>query len=154
MKMKKNDITKIGLIVIIVALLFSTFLFYIKWKSSASVEEGFDYINKNFDSIYAANDGLKNSSGFLKKTMLFKVERAKKAINNNNIQKQEDLILCKNMIDSLRYSLEGDAKNLNKIIKQNSKSSDTLIIFPNNLISDIKKIELQGIPPLNHILFS
>ena len=144
--MKKDNTTKIGLIMLTIIFMCSTSFFYFKWKS-ALINNSFDnindYMSTKFDSIYAANDGFKNNINFLKRTMLFKVGEAKKAIINNDIRNQDDLTSCNNMIDSLKLSIQEDATNLNKIIKSKSKSADTLIVFPNNMVNDIKKIRIQ-----------
>ena len=144
--MKKDNTTKIGLIMLTIIFMCSTSFFYFKWKS-ALINNSFDnindYMSTKFDSIYAATDGFKNNINFLKRTMLFKVGEAKKAIINNDIRNQDDLTSCNNMIDSLKLSIQEDATNLNKIIKSKSKSADTLIVFPNNMVNDIKKIRIQ-----------
>ena len=138
--MKKDNTTKIGLIMLTIIFMCSTSFFYFKWKS-ALINNSFDnindYMSTKFDSIYAANDGFKNNINFLKRTMLFKVGEAKKAIINNDIRNQDDLTSCNNMIDSLKLSIQEDATNLNKNIKLKSKSTDTLVVFPNNMVDDI-----------------
>lgn len=141
--MKNFNKTKIGLIIIIVFLFFFALIFFIKWNASTAMSRSYNDFDKKFDSIYNSNDGFKKNVAFLQRTMLFKVIRVKNAIEKHDFEKEEDLIIAKSIMDSLKFYLNIEERNINEVVRNNTKSNDTLNIFSEVWIEKIKTIKLN-----------
>ena len=140
--MVKNNKKNLGFIIIIITLFTSTLYFYYRWQRSSNLMNLYNIDNDKFDSIYNSNDGFRDNIDFLKKNMLFKINNIRKAIENNNYNKKDNFVYCKNTLDSLRYSLLVDEGSLNEILRHTSKK-DTIIIFRGNFLEKIKNIKVE-----------
>jgi hypothetical protein len=140
--MKKVDKTKVVLWICSIVLLITTTVFYLKWNARKSISEAITNTNKNFDKLYASGY-FQTNIDFVQKTMLFKVKRVRKVINKNEIKNENDLTLCKTMMDSLRVSLNADVKSINDTIKFKFRSGDTIGVYLNSLVIKTHNIKLQ-----------
>jgi hypothetical protein len=140
--MKKVDKTKVALWCCSIFLLATTVIFYLKWKVHKSIFESVSYVNKNFDSLNASGY-FTNNIDMVSKIMLFKIKRARKLVDNNEIKTEDDLGFCKNMMDGLKVELNENVRSINDTIKLKFRSNDTIAVYSNTLVVKTHNIKLK-----------
>jgi hypothetical protein len=126
---------------------------YLKWNTQTVVGKVNKDLDKKFDSIYNITNGFKNDIEFLTRSMSFKINRAKKTINNHNFKGVEDVNIAKNIMDTLKKHLNEDERNINKIVIKDKTLRDSISIFSDIEMNNIHLIKLSdGKEPFISIL--